>query len=72
MIKRVQVYTVARNPTLAIVSSLSNAEVDAIAARVRTEAHLPAEAFYGDVPEGRERVFVLRELRIVRQPRPPA
>ena len=52
-ITRVQVYTVARNPTLSIVSSLSNAEVDAIAARVRTEANLPAEAFYGDVPEGR-------------------
>ncbi|HLX62741.1 MAG TPA: hypothetical protein VKX17_15800, partial [Planctomycetota bacterium] len=50
---RVQVYTVARNPALSIVSSLSNAEVDAIASRVRNETTLIAESFYGDVPEGR-------------------
>ena len=48
-IKRVQVYTVARNPALPIVSSLSDAEVDGIAARVRNEAGLIAESFYGNV-----------------------
>ncbi|HYG78247.1 MAG TPA: radical SAM protein [Planctomycetota bacterium] len=52
-IKRVQVYTVARDPALSIVSSLSDAEVDAIAARVRSEAQLSAESYYGAVPEGR-------------------
>jgi len=52
-IKWVQVYTVARNPAYSIVSSLSDAEVDAIAARVRQETQLPSLAFYGDVPEGR-------------------
>lgn len=51
-IRMVQVYTLARNPALSIVSSLSNAEVDAIAERVRGEAGLAAEAYYGDVPEG--------------------
>ncbi len=51
-IRLVQVYTVARNPAQSIVSSLSTAEVDAIAARVRSEAGLAAEAYYGDVPEG--------------------
>ena len=48
-ISRVQVYTVARNPALPIVSSLSNAEVDAIAERVRNEAKMSAEAYYGSV-----------------------
>ncbi len=48
-IERVQVYTVARNPALPIVSSLSDAEVDGIAERVRKEARLRAEAFYGHV-----------------------
>ena len=48
-INRVQVYTVARNPALPIVSSLSDAEVDAIAARVRNEAGMAAESFYGNV-----------------------
>ena len=52
-IRLVQVYTVARNPALSIVSSLSNAQVDGIAERVRTEAALPAEAYYGEVPEGK-------------------
>ena len=51
-IRLVQVYTVARNPALSIVSSLSAAEVDGIAQRVRTEAGLTAESYYGDVPEG--------------------
>jgi wyosine [tRNA(Phe)-imidazoG37] synthetase (radical SAM superfamily) len=51
-IRLVQAYTVARNPALSIVSSLSPAEVDGIAQRVRTETGLPAEAYYGDVPEG--------------------
>lgn len=52
-IKLVQVYTVARDPAFSIVSSLSDSEVDAIAARIHSETQLPAEAFYGHVPEGR-------------------
>src|SRR5947207_7050620 len=52
-IARVQVYTIARDPALSMVSSLSDAEVDAIAARVRSEAGVPAMAYYGNVPEGR-------------------
>lgn len=51
-IARVQVYTVARPPAFSIVSSLGDAEVDAIAARVRTETGLNAQAYYGNVPEG--------------------
>ena len=46
-IKLVQVYTVARPPMDPSVSSLSNEEVDALAARVRSETGLAAEAFYG-------------------------
>ena len=42
-------YTVARNPALPIVSSLANADVDSISARVRAEAGLAAETFYGAV-----------------------
>jgi wyosine [tRNA(Phe)-imidazoG37] synthetase (radical SAM superfamily) len=52
-IRLVQIYTVARNPALSIVSSLSNAEVDEIMTRVREEAKLPAESYYGEVPEGK-------------------
>lgn len=52
-ILRVQVYTVARDPALSIVSSLSDREVEAIANEVTTGAGLPAEAFYGQVPAGR-------------------
>ncbi|MEI6234126.1 MAG: radical SAM protein [Planctomycetota bacterium] len=48
-IQRVQVYTVARNPALPIVSSLSDADVDGIAERVRKETGLKAEAYYGHV-----------------------
>jgi wyosine [tRNA(Phe)-imidazoG37] synthetase (radical SAM superfamily) len=51
-IKLVQVYTVARPPAHATVSSLHNADVDAIAERVRGEARLPAAAFHGAVLEG--------------------
>ena len=50
---RVQIYTVARDPALSIVSSLSDDEVKAIAAKVRAETGLPAECFFGQVPEGR-------------------
>lgn len=46
-IKLVQVYTVARPPAESFVSSLSNAEVDAIADKVRAETGLPAECYYG-------------------------
>ncbi|MGD0091337.1 MAG: radical SAM protein [Planctomycetota bacterium] len=45
----VQVYTVARPPTNKEVSSLSAMELDEIAARVRSEAGLPAESHYGSV-----------------------
>ena len=51
-IDRVQVYTIARDPALSIVSSLSDSEVDAIAARVRSEAGLSAESHHGNVGEG--------------------
>jgi hypothetical protein len=54
-IKLVQVYTVARKamtvvdgvPAWEFVSALSDGEVDAIAERVRREAGVPAESFYG-------------------------
>jgi wyosine [tRNA(Phe)-imidazoG37] synthetase (radical SAM superfamily) len=54
-IKLVQVYTLARKamtvvdgvPAWQFVTALSNAEVDAIAARVRREAGVAAEGFYG-------------------------
>ena len=54
-IKLVQVYTLARKPMTVVdgvpawqfVAVLSNAEVDAIAERVRREAAVPAESFYG-------------------------
>jgi wyosine [tRNA(Phe)-imidazoG37] synthetase (radical SAM superfamily) len=49
MLKLVQVYTVARPPAGPGVASLSDAEVDAIAARVRTETGLRAEAYHGQV-----------------------
>ena len=52
-ISLVQVYTAARDPAYGVVSSLDDAEVDAIAARVIEEARLHARAFYGEVPEGR-------------------
>lgn len=47
--KAIQVYTVARPPADTKVSSLTNAEVDAIAARVRTETGLAALSFYGTI-----------------------
>ncbi len=54
-IRLVQVYTLARPamtvvdgmPAAQFVSALSDAEVDAIAGRVRREAGVPAESFYG-------------------------
>ena len=46
-LKLVQVYTVARRPAESFVAPLSNAEVDAIADRVRTRTGLPTAAFYG-------------------------
>jgi wyosine [tRNA(Phe)-imidazoG37] synthetase (radical SAM superfamily) len=51
-IARVQIYTVARAPALSIVSSLSDAEVDALARRLNAETGLLVEAFYGAVPPG--------------------
>ncbi len=54
-VKLVQVYTIARKamtvvdgiPAWEVVSALSNAEVDVIAERVRSEAGVSAESFYG-------------------------
>jgi wyosine [tRNA(Phe)-imidazoG37] synthetase (radical SAM superfamily) len=54
-VKLVQVYTIARKamtvvdgvPAWEFVSALSNEEVDAITERVRTEAGVQAESFYG-------------------------
>ena len=43
----VQVYTVARPPAESSVTSLADAEVDAIAELVRNRTGLPASAFYG-------------------------
>lgn len=52
-ISLVQVYTVARDPAYSIVSSLDDAEVDAIAARVTQATGITTRAYYGHVPEGR-------------------
>jgi wyosine [tRNA(Phe)-imidazoG37] synthetase (radical SAM superfamily) len=46
-IDRVQVYTVARRPAEAFATPLTDAEVDAIAERVRRRTGLTVEAFYG-------------------------
>ena len=54
-IKLVQVYTVARKPMTMVdgvpawqfVAALSDAEVDGITERVRREAGVAAESFYG-------------------------
>jgi len=46
-IKLVQVYTVARRPAEDFVAPLTPAEVDTIVARVRDEAEIAAEPFYG-------------------------
>jgi wyosine [tRNA(Phe)-imidazoG37] synthetase (radical SAM superfamily) len=46
-IKLVQVYTVARQPAESYVTPLTNAEVDAIAALVRSRTKLPALEYYG-------------------------
>ncbi len=46
-IRLVQVYTVARRPAESYVTSLSDAEVDAIVELVAKRAGLPAAAFYG-------------------------
>ena len=55
-ISLVQVYTIARKPMTMVdgvpawqfVTALSNAEVDALTERVRNEAGVRAESFYGD------------------------
>jgi wyosine [tRNA(Phe)-imidazoG37] synthetase (radical SAM superfamily) len=46
-IKLVQVYTIARRPTESFVTSLSDAEVDAIRDLVRQRTGLAAESYYG-------------------------
>jgi wyosine [tRNA(Phe)-imidazoG37] synthetase (radical SAM superfamily) len=47
-LKLVQVYTVARRPTEEYVAPLTDAEVDAIVALVKSRTGLAAAAFYGD------------------------
>jgi wyosine [tRNA(Phe)-imidazoG37] synthetase (radical SAM superfamily) len=47
-LRLIQVYTVARRPAEHIVSSLSDREVDAIAAAVRQQTGLTVEAYYGN------------------------
>lgn len=46
-LKLIQVYTVARQPAESFVAPLSNAELDAIAARIQQRTALPTETFYG-------------------------
>ena len=55
-IKLVQIHTIARKPAEEWVAALGNAEVDAIAERVRHRTGLPVAAFYGggERGEGRE------------------
>jgi wyosine [tRNA(Phe)-imidazoG37] synthetase (radical SAM superfamily) len=48
----VQVYTIARRPTESYVAPLSDAEVDAIVARVKRRTGLAAKAFYGTAEYG--------------------
>ncbi|HWB09733.1 MAG TPA: radical SAM protein [Pirellulales bacterium] len=48
-LKLVQIYTVARPPAESFVASLSNGEVDALAALVRERTGLPTTAFYAGV-----------------------
>jgi wyosine [tRNA(Phe)-imidazoG37] synthetase (radical SAM superfamily) len=47
-IKLVQIHTIARPPAEPYAAPLENAEVDAIAERVRRETSLPVAAFYGE------------------------
>ncbi|QDT42972.1 Cyclic pyranopterin monophosphate synthase [Gimesia alba] len=47
-IKLVQVYTIARRTTEDYVSSLSSAQVDQIACKVREQTNLKTEVFYGN------------------------
>ena len=46
-IKQVQIHTVVRAPAEAWVAALDDAEVDAIADRVREQTGLPVATFYG-------------------------
>lgn len=46
-LRLVQVYTIARRPAESYVAPLSNAEVDAIATKVRQQVGIPASAYYG-------------------------
>ncbi len=54
-IKLVQVHTIARKPAEAWVAALGDAEVDAIAERVRRRTGLPVAAFYGGGERGEGR-----------------
>lgn len=51
-IRLVQIYTVARRPAESFVAPLDDAEVDALAQRVRDETGLAAIAYYGATSEG--------------------
>jgi hypothetical protein len=46
-LKALQLYTIARDPAEAYVSSLMDTELDDIAAAVRTSVDVPVEAYYG-------------------------
>jgi wyosine [tRNA(Phe)-imidazoG37] synthetase (radical SAM superfamily) len=47
-IKLVQIHTIARQPTESYAEPLKNAEVDAIAERIRCETQLPVAAYYSE------------------------
>jgi len=46
-IRLVQIHTIARRPAESWVSALTNAEVDALAERVRRRTGLPVTPYYG-------------------------
>ena len=46
-LKLVQIHTIARKPAESFATSLDDAEVDAIAERVKQATGLPVEAYYG-------------------------
>ena len=50
-LKALQLYTIARAPALQSASPLTDAELDALAARVKTRVPVPVEVYYG-VPPG--------------------
>ncbi len=47
-IKLVQIHTIARTPAESYAEPLTNAELDAIAERIRRETQLPVAAYYSN------------------------